>query len=223
MNLLKLILIQIKVDELNSAFSSLSANEEEAKKHEKELEKWKSFSALIQSDNGRQIETKNINIIEELDKYLEETKKKQINLDIESQTKLLEDWSKNHKIDLEEQIHIFTMQFKKEEIMKRLDNLERQEEVLTFFDRRDKIINKYYGKGFPNEIPSRIPIEADEAAYKVRFDRHFKTWPKYKNRPIERMTKTKEYELASLKQIYLNNQKVQTIPDAKLKTKAQRQ
>ncbi len=191
-----------KVDELKSAFSALSANEEEAAKYEKELEKWKSFSALIESDKGRQIETKNVNtIIQELDKHLDEIKKTQIDKDISAQTNLLQKWGINQKRDLDKQIQKFTVQVKKEEILKRLDNLERQEEILTFFDKRDKIINKYYGKGFPSELPIHIPIEPEESQYKVRFERHFKPWPKYMNRPSEKLTRNQEYELESLKKI----------------------
>jgi len=145
-------------------------------------------------------------------------------LDIKAQKDLFSKWIDEQNKDLNDQIRKFTIEQKKADILNRLNQLERQEEILTFFDKQQAIANLYYAKGFPIEYPSLIPIEQEEAEFKKRFERHFKPYPKYMNRdPLTlRISDAKQYQLESLKKIYLNNKKAQTTNETKLVTRKQK-
>lgn len=149
--------------------------------------------------------------VKDVESYLEDLKKTKIDADITAQGDLLVKWSKEQENELNQQIKNFTIELKKESIMQRLADLERQEETLTFFDKQQQIIDSYYGKGFLEEDPSEIPIEPDESVFKAKYERHFKPWPKYMNRPESslRVSENKQAELESLTKIYLNNQDAQ--------------
>jgi hypothetical protein len=153
---------------------------------------------------------------------LDTVKKSQIDKDIASQVELFSKWQKEQQADLNEQIRNFAIELKKESVLDRLARLERQEEILTFFDNQQRIKDTYHGKGFPDENPADIPIEPDQTSYKIKSERHFKPWPKYMNRPVipERIRKQEEYKLDSLRKIYFNNSKAQTTPEMKLDTKS---
>jgi len=151
----------------------------------------------------------NKNEISELEQYLESVKKTQIPKDIKSQTDLYSKWQTEQQSDLNEQIRNVMIEVKKESILKRLNDLELQEELLTFFDKQQEIVNTYDNKGFPNENPSEMPIEPEESQFKLRFERHFKPWPKYANRPAHtlKLSEEEEYKLDSLRKIYLDQEK----------------
>jgi hypothetical protein len=151
---------------------------------------------------------------------LESVKQTHVDLDIKGQTNLFKKWTNEQEADLNQQIRNFAINEKKKEILSILDELEKREELLTFFDKRQEIIDHYYGRGFATECPSNIPVEPDETKFKIKAERHFKPWPKYMNRP-ESSYKTSnrmEYKLESLRKIYLNNSKAITTPEKKLVT-----
>lgn len=114
-------------------------------------------------------------------------------------------WKKEQETELHEQIKSFEIEQKKQSILKKLQELEKQEEMITFFEKRQEIIDTYYGKGFPTEYPSDIPIEPEESAFKAKYERHFKPWPKYMNRPKSSYTisNSRSTKLESLNKIYL--------------------
>jgi hypothetical protein len=149
------------------------------------------------------------NEVNELEQYLESVKKAQIPADIKSQTNLYSKWQAEQQHELNEQIRNVMIEVKRESILKRLNDLELQEELLTFFDKRQEIVNTYDNKGFPDENPSEIPIEPEESQFKVRFERHFKPWPKYANRPAHtlKLSEEEEYKLDSLRKVYLDQEK----------------
>lgn len=139
---------------------------------------------------------------------MENVKKSQIPLDINSQTELYKKWQTEYENDYKEQERNLRIEEKKESIRRRLETLEKEEEILTFFDNRQKIINSYYGKGFLPERASQIPIEPEESKFAAKAERHFKPWPKFMNRPETslRVSKMKQYKLESMKKIYLKNE-----------------
>ena len=140
---------------------------------------------------------------------------------MEAQKSLFSKWIDEQNKDLDEQIRKFAIEQKKADILNRLNQLERQEEILTYFDRKQEIENSYISKGFPLEFPSLIPIEKEEEEFKKKFEKHFKPYPKYMNRdPLtQRVSDSKKYQLESLRKIYLNNKKAQTTIETKLVTK----
>ena len=161
--------------------------------------------------------SKDVNILKEVEQCLENIKKTQVDADIKAQKNLFIKWADEQQKDLDDQIKKFTIEEKKKEILTRLDQLERQEEILTFFDKQQDIANHYQGKGFPVEDPSKMPIEPDEANFKLRFERHFKPYPKYINRTEAslRVSKEKSDQMESLRKIYMNNRNAQTTADTK--------
>ena len=72
-------------------------------------------------------------------------------------------------------------------------------------------MNAYTEKGFSDENPADIPIEPEESLFKQKFEKHFKPWPKYANRPASSLTISDERNdlLESLKKIYIKNSKAQ--------------
>ncbi len=152
---------------------------------------------------------------------MDTVKKTQIEKDVASQVELFSRWQNEQQADLDEQIRNFAIELKKESILDRLARLEKQEEILTFFDKQQQIKDAYHGKGFPDENPADIPIEPEQTTYKIKSERHFKPWPKYMNRPVEPMRKKldEEYKLDSLRKIYFNNSKAQTTQQTKLESK----
>ena len=163
----------------------------------------------------------NADILKEIEAQMETVKKSQIDKDIDFQTSLFVEWEASHKADLNEQIQNFAVETRKEKILQQLNELERQEEMLTFFDNRQAITDSYHGKGFPIEDPAEIPLDAEEAKFKSKSERHFKPWPKYMNRPPEtlRVSERTLYKRDSLRKIYLSNSKAQTTAESKLVAK----
>jgi hypothetical protein len=170
-------------------------------------------------DKSKQIiSSKSLDILASVESQLDVVKNTQIDKDIADQTALFAKWQQEQKTDLDQQIHNFAVELKKESILDRLRRLEQQEEILTFFDFEQKIKDAYYNKGFPDENPADIPIEPEQTQFKVREERHFKPWPKYMNRPVvDKFTQTTQnYKLDSLRKIYFDNQKALTTPEMKM-------
>jgi hypothetical protein len=111
-------------------------------------------------------------------------------------------------VEIKQQVKNFLIEEKKKKIFERLEKLERQEEILNFFDHRDKIRMYAFNKGFPRENPTNIPIQPEESEFKILAERHFKTW-KNKNKPAHLLKKSNTQALMeeSLSKIYLNNKK----------------
>ena len=126
--------------------------------------------------------------------------------DIKEQKELFEKWSQEQEFELKQQVHNFLVDERKKRILERLEKLERQEEILKFFD--DRYLIRLYGfnRGFPKENPTNIPIEPEESQYKILFEKHFKTW-RHKNKPARLLTKSYSQKLMeeSLSTIYLNH------------------
>jgi hypothetical protein len=137
---------------------------------------------------------------------------------IKLQEKFFLQWEIEQEMELKNQIKNFQIDAKKTQLLKRIDELEKQEEIFTFFDKQQKIINTYNEKGFPNENPADLPVEPEQSEFDVKFEKHFKPWPKYANRPewSLKISEEKKEILESLNKIYLRNAKAQTIPDTKL-------
>lgn len=142
-------------------------------------------------------------------------------MDINAQVSLFQKWTNEQQSELDAQIKCVQIDLKKKSILKRLDDLEYQEELLTFFEKKDEIVETYADKGFPEENPVDIPIEPDESQFAYRAERHFKPWPKYMNRPKPDPyeEKVKKDNLDSLTSIYLHNAKAQTMVANKMFTK----
>ena len=137
---------------------------------------------------------------------------------IKLQEKFFLQWEIEQEMELKNQIKNFQIDAKKTQLLKRIDELEKQEEIFTFFDKQQKIINTYNEKGFPNENPADLPVEPEQSEFDVKFEKHFKPWPKYANRPewSLKISEEKKEILESLNKIYLRNAKAQTRPDTKL-------
>ena len=183
------------------------------------VNKWTDLSALFEKDNGEQILDKNI--VNEVESFLNKITQLETERDVAEQQSLFTKWSQQQEKDLKEQIKNFRIDAKKESLLKQLDDLERQEEILTFFDKKEIIQNAYNSGGFSDEHPSEIPIEPDQEQFDAKFERHFKPWQKYANRPAHtlRISEEKQDALESLRKIYFNNRKAQTSNQAKLVTK----
>lgn len=150
--------------------------------------------------------SESIDAIQLAQAHLDSIKGAQIQKDIETQTSMFARWTKEQETELAAQIKNVLIEIKKKNILEQLDELEKQEERLTYFDRRDEIERAYDGKGFPEENPADIPIEPDESKFAQRAERHFKPWPKYMNRPKPdpAVVRSKEENLESLRRIYLH-------------------
>lgn len=195
------------VQELEKISEELLKDESKSKLNEKFLQNLNSLRTVLQSEKEKKI-IKN-EVIKELETYLEKVKTNQIEIDIKSQEDLFDKWQVDQKNELNEQIKNFVIELKKKSIMQQLNELERQEELLTYFEKRDKIFNLHNNKGFPVESPEQIPIEPDETHFKIKAERHFKPWPKYANKPESyyKISEEEQDNLDSLKKIYLTNKK----------------
>ncbi len=109
--------------------------------------------------------------------------------DIKDQQELFKKWSNEQETNLKDQIKNFLIEEKKKSILQRLNYLESQEEILTFFDNKDRIKISYFNRGFPKENPSDIPLKTEEGQFAQIFDRHFKPY-KNKNKPARLTTKS---------------------------------
>ena len=166
---------------------------------------------IVDSNADKTLKKEINDAIAEIESYLDKVYKTQSSLDIEQQNKLFTKWNQEQEKELNDQIKNFLVDQKKKSVLQRLDDLEKQEEMLTFFDKRQEIIDAYYGKGFTTEYPADIPIEPQESMFKAKYERHFKPWPKYMNRPKSsyEISKTKASKLESLKKIYLSGKEQQ--------------
>ena len=131
----------------------------------------------------------------------------QLPQDTKAQCALFAKWQAEQAQELSTEVRNFAVELKKREMFEQLEQLEKQEELLTFFDNQNKIVDLYFGRGFPDEHPSRIPVEPDESEFKKRAERHFKLWPKYANKPESYFKKSpvEIYLNESLKKVYLSN------------------
>ena len=187
----------------------MKGNETESKNYTKFLQKWESFSKVCEADMDKQIlgddNTSLTMIVDQLNSYLGKIKANLTEVDIKSQQDLISKWQTEQERELNEQIRNFTIEMKKKNILEQLNDLEKQEEMLTYFDRSQEIADFYYNKGFDIESPSKIPVEPDESIFKAKAERHFKPWPKYANKPrwYGRISHSKQSLNESLKKIYL--------------------
>lgn len=208
------------MEELKFSAEELGKNEELAKTNEKFLQIWNVINfvkilfvrinldpeKLIPKNLSAQLTDSSVDVLQKTQSHLDSLKVDQIKTDIANQTSLFSRWTSEQENELKTQIKNIEIELKKKNILERLDDLERQEERLTFFDRQEEIVRSYDRKGFPEENPADIPIEPDESAFALRAERHFKPWPKYKNRPKPDLRKERDREssLESLRTIYLN-------------------
>ena len=160
-------------------------------------------------------------MVSEIENFLKKIVEENIAKDIGEQKNLLAKWEKDQENDLKEHIRKFNIELKKSNILNRLNELEKQEEILTFFDKKQEIVNTYFTKGFLNEDPSFIPIEPEESQYKSKFERHFKPYQKYANRPEHtiRVSNNRKDVQESLNRIYFNNRQAQTNYESKISKK----
>ena len=144
-----------------------------------------------------------VDVDKELRNILDKVIKEKLEEDINMQNNLIEKWSNEQEIELKNQIKKFLVDEKKKSILERLNYLERQEEVFTFFENKDKIRMQYFNKGFPKENPTDIPIEPEESQFSNLFDKHFKHYKK-KNKPARLLKKSNTIKLQeeSLNLIY---------------------
>lgn len=154
--------------------------------------------------------TVEIEVLKELESKLGNLKSQQIDSDIKQQTSLYSKWANEQEIELKKQLKNFEIELKKNEMFELLKEIERKEEIFSYFRHKNVIESHYFNKGFTDENPCDIPIQEpfkpNESIFKMKFERHFKPWPKYMNRPKEspELTKyTKENE-ESLSKVYLN-------------------
>ncbi len=147
--------------------------------------------------------------VADLDAALKAAYSSQLDNDVRDQRALFTKWRDEQQREFEAQVRHFSVELKKHEMLEQLAELERQEAVLTYFDKREQITDLYYGRGFPDEHPSQIPVEPEESEFKQRSERHFKLWPKYANKPASYYTRSREevYVAESLKKTYLTDNK----------------
>lgn len=198
------------VKEIDKTSEILSQNEGDSKRFEKSLEKWADLQKLCENDNGIQLIDQDILL--DLQKFLEKTVRDETHKDIEEQNELFEEWEVMQKVELKNQIKNFNIELKKSSILKRLNDLERQEEMLTYFDKKQEIVNAYHNQGFAHEDPAFIPIEPEESQFNQKFERHFKPYQKYANRPAHtlQLSNNRKDAIQSLRKIYFDNRQAQT-------------
>ena len=158
--------------------------------------------------------------VKDLDAYIEKVAKATNDVDAKSQMALVKKWTTQMESDFREQTRNNLIEAKKKLLLDKLDEYEKREEIMTYFDREQEILNMYYLKGFPEEPLDKIPIEPDQTDFNLKYERNFKPWPKYMNRPPSSLkpSEEEEYAIESLRKIYLNNQRAQTSLDTKLRT-----
>ena len=144
-----------------------------------------------------------IDVEKELEKLVLDIQNKNLKNEIEEQGKLFQKWMQEQDIEMKQQERNFYIEEKKVEFLARLNELEQKEEVLTYFENKDRIVNAYYNQGFPRELPSHIPLEQDEKDFEEAFEKHFKHW-KHRNKPdrLTRVSSKKKLEIESLNRIY---------------------
>lgn len=159
--------------------------------------------------------------VAEVENFLKQVVQENTDKDANEQKDLIAKWEKDQETDLKEHIQKFNIELKKSNILNRLNELEKQEEILTFFDKKQEIVNTYFSQGFLNEDPSFIPIEPEESQFKSKFERHFKPYQKYANRPEHtlRVSNNRKDVQESLNKIYFNNRQAQTNYDSKISSK----
>jgi hypothetical protein len=147
-------------------------------------------------------------ILGDLESYFNKINQALIEKDTKAQAELYTKWQAEQEKQFKEDKRNEEIKTKRTELLKRLDELEKREERLTFFEKSDDIVNSYYDK-FPYESPANIPIEPDETQLKQMYERHFKPWPKYANRPASsyELSQEKKYEIESLAKTYLRKNK----------------
>ena len=139
-------------------------------------------ASLCSKDNG--IQLVNRDVVAECEVLLNKSVSSRTQSDIEQQHKLFEKWQLDQDNDLKKQIKNFKVELRKKEIAFRLAGLERQEEILTYFDKEQQVKNVFNNRGgFGTEYPSEIPVEPEESNFQVKFERHFKPFQKHANRP----------------------------------------
>lgn len=205
------------VEEFSKECEQLSDAERE--KYDQSLAKWSDLKLLCENDGGEQLVKKDI--LKEIEGFLKTTMEAQEAKDVKDQEALFTKWQDDQKAELQEQIKNFNIELKKSSILQRLDELEKQEEVLTYFDHKSEIVNLYHNQGFAQEDPSLIPIEPEETQFKIKFERHFKPYQKYAKRPEHtlRMSNNQRDALESLRKIYFDNSQAQTMQDLKWTSK----
>jgi small subunit ribosomal protein S27 len=193
---------QFVIDEMKRVVDGLSSDQQTQNEYNDFLQKWKSLNK-----KDEKIDKTNINFTELVEEQLKKVSNKQTGLDSTAQTKLFKDWLVEQKELFNQQNHFYKVEAKLKEIAKVLDKLEEQEDVLTFFDRRFKIVKTYNRKGFAQEFLGQIPIEKDEAEYKEMYETHFKPWPKFMNRPEHtlKVRPSTKYMRDSLHKLYHEN------------------
>ena len=104
---------------------------------------------------------------------------------------------------MKEQERNFYIEEKKKEFLSRLDKLQEKEEVLTYFENKDRISMAYDNQGFPKEYPSRIPLEKEEKEFEEAAEKHFKKW-KHRKIPehLLRVSNNKKLFIESMNKIY---------------------
>ncbi len=197
-------------------------NNEIARKAMKDSEitqKWADMKALCEKSSEDQLLKDDI--VQPLQELVQSLVASQAERDAESQKFKMAQWEKNQAIEVEEQTRRFAVELKKSSIERRLSELERQEELLTYFDRKQQISNAYHNRGFGDEDPELIPVQPEEATFANKFERHFKPHQKYANRapPDLKIERDKQDVIDSLRKIYFDNKQAQTNYEPKLASK----
>ena len=176
---------------------------------------------MIGVEPSKYVLSKEVQIDKELETLLDQVKNKYEENDIKDHENLIDKWLHENQKEFDEQVKKFKMEVTKARIFQKLDDLEKQEEILTFFDNQSRISKLYNHKAFASENLQDIPIEPEETQFKVRAEKHFKRWPKYANRPTISLRETREKKEIhdSLSKIYLDNQNAQTIQDTKVSSR----
>lgn len=144
-----------------------------------------------------------IDVEKALEKLVLDVQNKNLKKDIDQQGKLFQTWLQEQENEMKQQERNFYIEAKKKEFLTRLDELERKEEILTYFENKDRIVTAYYNQGFPREFPSHIPLEKEEKEFEEAFERHHKRW-RHRQKPeyLTKISNNKKNLNESLTKIY---------------------
>ena len=204
---------RFKVEEMNKV-----AVEGPEGQNKEAADKWADLKALCERDGGEQLVAGAEAALQEL---VQKAVAGQGERDAQEQFLMFGRWETEQTAEVEEQARRFALELSKASIVRRVEELERQEELLTYFERRQQISNAYHNQGFGDEDPALIPVQPDETTFRNKFDRHFKPYQKYANRPPPDVAaeRNRQDVLDSLRKIYLDNRQAQTNYDPKMSAK----
>lgn len=123
-------------------------------------------SALRKLDEVKTVE---LDLSSELNKLIDAAAKLSESSDIEAQNKIYSSWEEQREMEVEQQLQLYEKQRLLAEIEEKKQDLERREEIIFFFDNKDKLElmlpekkKKYYPKKNSLKFGKKTPKKVDE-------------------------------------------------------------